>query len=392
MPRGRPIGARGLAGFAAFSLAVAVVAVLTRASFPPFILLFTYLFLTLVWLSRRAGRARSLFYNLSFVFLAAALAEGWLYVSTWGAGTWFEGPYLEAQVVPDADRGYAVAPGPATYEDVKRNNRGELIYRASYHVDAHGYRLTPASGKLPEVHFYGDSFMFGEGVEDVDTMPALVSARLDRRTRNFGLHGYGPHQMLRSLERDLAGRSGAAQPGAVVYVAILDHIGRAAGRSGWDQSGPYYRVIDGKATWVGTAGQAKPMASVFHRLAGRSNVWNLGLSTPVERLFIDRDRERFAAIVKRAADLSAERWNAPFVFMLWDVGPYMNDHKRTDADRLSDLMAARGVPMLRLSRLAPELEGSEFYIPGDAHPNRRGQARASDLLAAEITRRRAAAR
>ncbi len=382
--RPRPPGTRGLVGFVLVSLVVAAIAVATRASFPPFILLFGYLFGTLLWLSRRAGRAKTWFYNLSFVFLAAALAEAWLYASTWSGGTWFDGPHLEAKMVPDPDRGYAVPPGPATYEDVKRNNRGDLIYRATYHVDAHGYRVTPPSGATPEIHFYGDSFMFGEGVQDAETMPWQVARQLGRMTRNYGLHGYGPHQMLRSLENDLAGRSGAGRPDAVVYVAILDHIDRAAGRSGWDQSGPFYQVVDGRATWVGTAGQAKPLASAFHRAAARSNVWYLGLRPYAERVFIDTDRRRVAAIVKRATELSAQR-GAKYVFLLWDVGPYMTDRKRVDADALSRLLADQGVPVLRLSERAPELERAEFYIPGDAHPNARGQARAAQLIAAAIT-------
>ena len=46
--------------------------------------------------------------------------------------------------------------------------------------------------------------IFGEGVNDDETLPAYFSADLGYQANvvNLGFHDYGPHQMLRSLELD----------------------------------------------------------------------------------------------------------------------------------------------------------------------------------------------
>ena len=83
--------------------------------------------------------------------------------------------------------------------------------------------------------FFGDSFTFGEGVNDEDTLPNAFSIVSGMRVLNFGINGYGPHHMLRLLELDVPKKITSSFPRLMVYTAIEDHIARAAGRGAWDQ-------------------------------------------------------------------------------------------------------------------------------------------------------------
>jgi hypothetical protein len=104
------------------------------------------------------------------------------------------------------------------------------------------------------VLFFGDSFTFGEGVNDDEALPYLVGQQSGGQyhTYNFGFHGYGPHQMLAMLEYRLEEKIINCKPRFAVYQAILDHLIRAAGQAAWDTHGPRYVLErDGRVTFAG---------------------------------------------------------------------------------------------------------------------------------------------
>jgi hypothetical protein len=80
------------------------------------------------------------------------------------------------------------------------------------------------------------------GVKDNETMPYQVGIKLhgSYRIYNFGFLGYGPHQMLSAIEHGMAERIVKNKPKYVIYQALLDHIGRAAGLAFRDATGPKY--------------------------------------------------------------------------------------------------------------------------------------------------------
>ena len=51
------------------------------------------------------------------------------------------------------------------------------------------------------INFFGGSQTFGEGLNDDETIPALVQKKTRvHRVYNYAYRGYGPHQMLRMIE------------------------------------------------------------------------------------------------------------------------------------------------------------------------------------------------
>jgi hypothetical protein len=112
---------------------------------------------------------------------------------------WTSGPSFCAD---DPELGYRIAPREHIYRRAKTLPGGSQIYDVSYSIDAEGVSTTPAgkgSGAAP-VFFFGDSFTFGEGVSNGQTLAAAFARVTEHGTVNFGVPGYGPHHMLRMLE------------------------------------------------------------------------------------------------------------------------------------------------------------------------------------------------
>ena len=97
-------------------------------------------------------------------------------------------------------------PKPNTTVDVKASYGDQLLYRATYHIDATGARVTPGSGPDgPTWLFVGDSTISGEGLGDSEALPSQFAQLLrpPAHVVNLGVPGYGPNHLVRALETGL---------------------------------------------------------------------------------------------------------------------------------------------------------------------------------------------
>src|SRR5262245_8045495 len=73
----------------------------------------------------------------------------------------------------------------------------QVIYDVVYTTGADHFRAVPAADH-PErcVLLFGDSFTFGEGVNDDETSAAqiIIKSKGKVTAKNFGVAGWGPHQ------------------------------------------------------------------------------------------------------------------------------------------------------------------------------------------------------
>jgi lysophospholipase L1-like esterase len=299
-----------------------------------------------------------------------------------GAGetTYREGSYVQDHFIHDPDLGYAIAPGPRNVTSVLKRADGSVIYDVKYSIDRHGLRpvvLGPrvaANGKA--VFFFGDSFTFGEGVNDGDALPQRFSDLSGLRTVNFGINGYGAHQVLRQLEIDRPRTVESADPLAIIYLVLpWNHMYRAAGRATWDKDGPRYEIVDGIAKCSGHFAAEDP---TWKPILEWSNIY----VKKIEPVNSGTDRERLLAIIARIRDLSISKYHAPFFVVLWDVSLEVNK----DSKWLREKLRKAGISMLAISEAIPELQSSKYYIPGDAHPNGEGYALVAEALSAFLGR------
>ncbi|MBS0548601.1 MAG: SGNH/GDSL hydrolase family protein [Proteobacteria bacterium] len=275
-----------------------------------------------------------------------------------GDGTRMEGSITKGFTHSDDVLGYA--PNASAQVTAKKFFENTQIYDVTYTIDANGLRVVPAhaAGVKDCIIFFGDSFTFGEGVNDEQAFASLVAARFKDRyaVYNFGYSGYGPHQMLAMLQSDRMARILDCAPRHFFYLGITDHAARAAGLSPWDQHGPRYRVeADGSvvrdgyfdgSNWLvaklglGDVEKTVTTSPLWQRLFGRSDhatsdnmALLLGIVTTANREI----RQRYP--------------QATFDVLIWDnVGPGDVANVKTFAEGL----AKAGIPETRMTDLVPD--------------------------------------
>jgi hypothetical protein len=308
--------------------------------------------------------------------------------------------YSEGFFVPDETLGYKpVADQTLSHRASIRN---EPLYQVSYTINADGLRVAAPAGldalpTKPCLAFFGDSFTFGEGMPDEDTMPYQVWKKLKGayRTVNFGFLGYGPHQMLASIQGDRLMSHGHCRPSQVWYQAIPTHVSRAAGLETWDLHGPRY-VLDAEGRvrrdghfddvvrtrgldWLKAMHRQLPThikatleQSALYRLLLRSH-------RPVD----EQDAALFAGIVREAKQLIESTYpQAQFHVIFWDY-----DDDREVVEAVQRELARQGVAVSAVSTILPNFPTyrARYEIsPYDRHPNAMAHEMIADFVAQNL--------
>ncbi len=151
--------------------------------------------------------------------------------------------------------GYAPAKAGRFLAKKKNRETGDIVYEAEYTIDENLLRKTSGSGSGPIIAFLGDSFTFGEGVNDADTLPQAF-ADLESggsRVLNFGFSTYGPQQFLRAMETGVYDRLLRNQDLRLfVFQTAPWHADRTACRPDWVKTGPSYRLVEDDVAFAGT--------------------------------------------------------------------------------------------------------------------------------------------
>lgn len=110
-----------------------------------------------------------------------------------------------------------------------------------------GLRLDGSAAGASALLAVGDSFTFGDEVDDANTWPALLEVLLDRSVINAAVFGYGVDQMVLRAERLMA----VYKPAMVLLAVIPDDIRRCelSYFHGWK---PYFNVVGGQLSLENT--------------------------------------------------------------------------------------------------------------------------------------------
>ena len=128
-----------------------------------------------------------------------------------------------------------------------------LLYRVTYTIDDNFLRQTQSNESGPVVAFFGDSWTFGEGVGDRDTLPQAFAdfTQGQFHVLNFGFHGYGPEHFLRVMEtryhRQLL--DGAK---LFVFQTAPWHALRTSCKPFWMRAAPRYILVHGQPVFAGS--------------------------------------------------------------------------------------------------------------------------------------------
>jgi hypothetical protein len=199
-------------------------------------------------------------------------------------------------------------------------------FDVTYTTDSNGLRVAPPiqNDKHADcILFFGDSFTFGHGLEDTETLPYQVGIQSGGQYRpfNFGFLGYGPHQMLAMIEDNRVGRVVNCSPKYAIYEAITDHVRRAVGKVPYGKQSPRYILEpNGNVRRAGNFEQTKrsqwPFESQVRWELDKSAIYRT-LANREPRASED-DVRLTLAIVRRSRNLlAAEYPGIQFHVILW---------------------------------------------------------------------------
>lgn len=325
---------------------------------------------------------RVVFFNLAAFFLILALFESYFVLKA----RWNPGPVVHTEGVYDHMRdevtGARMVPG-SSRRAIKTVD-GALLYDVQITADTNGLRISPPceSDSACGILFFGDSFTFGEGVNDNETMPWRVGEALGNSycIYNFALHGYGPHHMLALVEGGRVFPVVTHEVKDVIYEVLYpDHVFRLAGYFDWDVYGPWYELDD----------QGNPVRLGSFDTPGRLNAWTRWIlrsqlgSKAMYYFRYDRtkDKERFVAVLLHTWELLQVQYpDARFHLLLWDWTEGQDD---VYFDRLRDA----GILIHDVETFIPNGDKSNPDLkisPFDKHPNAACQQLFADYVLAKI--------
>lgn len=244
-----------------------------------------------------------------------------------------EGDYTHDFTRPNDLLGYVVRPNAQIHSIKKLGD--EVIYDVIYTTDAYHRRVTPleqTDQRQQFMLFFGDSFTFGEGVQDNETLPYYVAQSLpDYRAYNYGLSGYGPQQMLAKLQSDDLITEVPEGEGIVIYVFIDAHVERAIGSmyvyNNWGDQMPYYTTTwQGDLVRQGNFTTGRPLVSSLYWWLGQREMaryYNINLPNELA----SHHYGQAARIIAEARDTFRAKYNSDefYVVIYPDEGDYFED-------------------------------------------------------------------
>jgi hypothetical protein len=268
---------------------------------------------------------------------------------------------------------------------------GQPVYHETYHIDSEGGRATPKRAPGTDLYlFLGDSFMFGQGISDNDTLPWLFAEAGDGkvRTLNLSAPGNAPNHLVRAFEAGLLDRYLGQPVKAVIVWIIPAQLARTTGDGSWLGSSPRYELVDGKLVHTGSFTEYR----LTHPIAGLK--YYLGELFPFVASIGEKQRQEeqlrlFVAMMARLQQYAREKFNAPLVVVYsWPDEKTGGPHGDSVIDQ-SELvnvitqMRKLGIELVRVDDLTSGHPTDKLLIPYDGHPLRF----TNELIAGELKKR-----
>jgi hypothetical protein len=311
-----------------------------------------------------------------------------------GLGELVSPPVIYRTEVPsslreDALLGWSLKPSQVSHATAEI--KGERIYHVAYSTNSAGFRVSPPDrGEQVDgcLLFFSDSFTFGEGVSDDQTLPYQVGLQTDGRFRilNLSVPGYGAEQMLAAMQKGDLATDLSCQPTHIFYAALPHHILRAAHKTSYSVYGPRYRLgANGNPEYLDTnPGQSPDPNSVdwlelIKVQLRKSRILRALKDRPPQTT--EADIALYFAIVREAFRLFERQWpEAELHVISWDIHDFFAKGKARFHHGLKTIHAQVHLIDDILPGYTQDLNKYGIH-PRDLHPN----ALAHRLVAAYLS-------
>lgn len=161
-------------------------------------------------------------------------------------------------------------PNPGVHTARKRViETDEIVYEATYSIGPDGFRINPVSTDLPiKVKAFGGSFMYGDGVDDDQTLPYFLARDMGIGVKNYAVHGFGMHQALILLEQ-----LPPAHGGLNLVLTSPWHAFRSSCKCSWCGGTPRFTLRNGELIRDGACPEAAGLTGSVGKLLKHSSIY-----------------------------------------------------------------------------------------------------------------------
>ena len=135
--------------------------------------------------------------------------------------------------------GFGYLPSEGVFKETKLAPDGKIVYDATYTIGKDGYRLDVPHNDH-QIYIYGDSLLFGNGLNDNETLSYFLSKNHAFKSKNLGIGGYGMHQALFNIQK---GKT--ANNGINILYTTPGHANRSSCKPIYSSGTPRY-ILDKK--------------------------------------------------------------------------------------------------------------------------------------------------
>lgn len=292
---------------------------------------------------------------------------------------------------------FGLQPKPGTFTAIKMAAPDKPVYDVVFTIGPDGFRITPKYGSdssefvkgnqtdMQLVNFFGDSFTFGEGVQDNETMPFYFGLLKNQQAsptsfvKNYGIHGWGMHQALAIMQSPI-------QTKAKLQFALTApwHASRSACADSFSLGSPKYKLLANglveRDGYCRSFGWVERSPKAIRGLITKSNIFNL----VQDSLLVIKDQDDqvrlYLGILKTMqSELTAKDQRLVMGFIKaddnWFTGSYTNQ-------KILDQIKGMGIAVIDMT-LAGKNENLDpkYYIHElDKHPSGLGHEARAKLL------------
>lgn len=285
-------------------------------------------------------------------------------------------------------RPWRLAPNRRSRSVVVLRRTGETVYDVQYTTDSFGRRLIPNGpdqSYKKHLLFLGCSLTFGEGVQDNQTFPAIISKLTrDHHVYNMGMPGSSPAEILKRIQEGYAWAGVKENRGAAIYTFMDDHVNRVFGpmsvRATWGSHLPFiYENSAGHFTVKGSFLSEEPFLTMIYQWLWQlpsTQFFHINLPFRLEQTKFTT----FARMVRQIKDAYLEQFPGQKFYVAF----FPNGNSQL-ASALIPEFERMGIHYLDYSQFdIAQYTAKDITIPWDRHPSAETHRIWGEILARDL--------